>query len=395
MTFEVQNDVTGAFSPAGMFDIRGAEAGPLARLRVGVKDVFDVAGHRTGAGNPDWRATHAPADRHAHAVAALLAAGADIVGKTLTDELAYSLNGENHHYGTPVNPASPACIPGGSSAGSAVAVGSGLCDIGLGTDTAGSIRLPASFCGVWGFRPTHGSISSEGVVPLAPSYDVVGWITSGVGLLSRVADVLLPESLQSSCEPAKRLLLPDDAWSNADPVVTAALSGSIAALADRCAQVTRDPLTGDALDSWQQVFRITQGSEVWQSHGAWIERVKPTFGPGIRERFQWASTIDETTARRARDERRRIANSLDEALSGALICIPTVAYPAPPKGTASSDASRTRALRLLCIASLAGLPQITMPVASADGRAIGLSVIGSRNADHALLRFASSLASPN
>jgi amidase len=380
-----------AFAPGGMFLMPGAQLGPLARLRVGVKDLFDIAGHVTGAGNPDWRAAHEPAVRHARAVEMLLAAGADVVGKTLTDELAYSLNGENHHYGTPVNPASPERIPGGSSAGSAVAVGSGLCDIGLGTDTAGSIRLPASFCGVWGFRPTHGAVSSEGVVPLAPSYDAVSWMTPTAQLLARAGDVLLPPQPEGRGPLPRRLLLPQDAWSLADAVVRDALSASVAQLANHFGHTAHDPLTADGLEIWQQHFRVIQGREAWATHGAWITAHAPAFGPGIRERFQWASTISAEAAIRATAERRRITAALDDVLGGALLCIPTVSYLAPLKGAAATEENRTRALCLLSIASLAGLPQVTLPVARTNGCAVGLSLIGPRNADRALLALVADL----
>ena len=295
MTRRAAEDQSGAFVPGGMFALRGAAVGALERLRVGVKDLFDVAGHLTGAGNPTWRATHAPAACHAQAVEMLLAAGADVVGKTLTDELAYSLNGENHHYGTPRNPFSPARIPGGSSAGSAAAVGSGQCDIGLGTDTAGSIRLPASFCGVWGFRPTHGAISTHGVVPLAPSYDTVGWMTSTARWLVRAGDVLLPPASAQPGPLPQSLLLPNDAWSMADHAICNALQPAVAGLAARFTRIARDALTLNGLEPWQKVFRITQGHEVWKTHGEWITTHAPSFGPGIRERFQGASTIDTDT----------------------------------------------------------------------------------------------------
>jgi len=391
MNFAYQNDPSGAFVPDGMFDVQGSAVGPLERLRVGVKDVFDIAGRITGAGNPDWRATHAPAARHAHAVDLLLAAGADVVGKTLTDELAYSLNGENHHYGTPINPVSPARIPGGSSAGSAVAVGSGQCDIGLGTDTAGSIRLPATFCGVWGFRPTHGAVSSDGVVPLAPSYDVVGWMTPTVELLARVGEVLLPPAKDEVGLLPRRLLLPEDAWSMADSMVGDALSDSVARLGGHFARTAHGPLSANALELWQQVFRVTQGREAWKTHGAWIRTNAPAFGPGIRERFQWASTIDAETAAKASAHRAEITETLDEILTGALICIPTVAYVAPMKGTAASEEKRTPAMCQLSIASLAGLPQITVPIVHANGYAVGLSLIGPRNADRSLLALAENI----
>lgn len=374
----------GAFAPEGRFNLPGAAGGPLARLRVGVKDMIDIQGRVTGAGNPDWRATHGPAERHAPVVAQLLAAGADIVGKTLTDELAYSLNGENFHYGTPVNPVTPDRIPGGSSCGSAVAAASGLCDIGLGTDTAGSIRLPATFCGAWGFRPTHGAVSSEGVVPLAPSYDVVGWITRDADTLARVGQALLP----GDTGLPGRLLLADDAWSLASDAVRQGLEAPRAALMARFGAVEQVTLAQEGLLAWQQIFRVIQGREVWAAHGDWIARHAPRFGPDIGERFKWASTIAADEAEAAAVERRRIAARLDELLQDAVLCIPTVSFVAPVKGSSTAAEDRTRALCLLCIASLAGLPQLTMPAMAGNRCAVGLSLIAARGRDRALLEQA-------
>ena len=160
----IPNDPYNAFCRHTHVELDGASDGPLRGLTFAVKDVFDIAGHRTGNGNPVWLATHAPAARTASAVERLLAAGARVVGKTHTDELAYSLNGENVHYGTPTNPRAPGRIPGGSSSGSAAAVAGGLVDFALGTDCGGSVRLPASYCGIYGIRTSHGLVPADGVV---------------------------------------------------------------------------------------------------------------------------------------------------------------------------------------------------------------------------------------
>ena len=169
------------------FTVAGAGDGPLSGLTFAAKDIYDVAGHVTGCGNPDWARTHPPAEAHAPAVATLLAAGATLVGKTHTDELAYSLMGANAHYGTPKNTADPRRVPGGSSSGSVAAVAAGLVDIGLGSDTGGSVRLPASFCGVYGLRTTHGLLPLDTAMPLAPSFDTVGWYSSDLGTMTRIA----------------------------------------------------------------------------------------------------------------------------------------------------------------------------------------------------------------
>src|SRR6056300_1661103 len=200
-------DELGAFCADRDVHIAGSAPGELAGLTFAAKDVFDIAGFRTGAGNPDWLRTHPPATITASAVQRLLDAGATLVGKTHTDELTYSLNGENFHYGTPVNPNAPGRIPGGSSSGSAAATAGGLVDFALGTDTGGSVRLPASNCGIFGFRPSHGLIDNDGVVPLSPAFDTVGWFARDGGLLQRVGNILL-EKGERGCS---KILLASDA----------------------------------------------------------------------------------------------------------------------------------------------------------------------------------------
>nr|XP_028954738.1 amidase 1-like [Malus domestica] len=147
---------------------------PLSGLTFAVKDIFDVAGRVTGFGNPDWARTHPAAESTAPAVSAILSGGATSIGITVMDEMAYCMNGENKHYGTPRNPCAPDRVPGGSSSGSAVAVAVGLADFSLGTDTGGSVRILHRIVEFLGFRPSHGVISTSGVTPLAQSFDTVG-----------------------------------------------------------------------------------------------------------------------------------------------------------------------------------------------------------------------------
>src|SRR5216683_2010461 len=164
-------DDIGAFVPGPRVCIEGRAGGPLAGLSFAAKDLFDVAGYPTGGGNPDWARTHPVPTRHAWAVQTLLDAGATLIGKTITDEISLGILGENPFEGTPRNPRAPGRVPGGSSAGSAAAVAAGLSDIALGTDTGGSVRVPASFCGLYGIRPTHGRLDLAGMMAQAPSSD--------------------------------------------------------------------------------------------------------------------------------------------------------------------------------------------------------------------------------
>ena len=374
-----------AFVPGEVFSIQEQADGPLAGLTMSVKDLFDIAGHPTGAGNPDWRASHAVPLQHAELFQSLLNAGARFVGKTITEELAYSLVGENVHYGTPVNPHNPDCIPGGSSSGAAAAAAAGLCDFSIGTDTAGSVRLPASFCGLWGFRPTHGVLSTQGVVPLAPSFDTPGWMSKSWDHFLRVGSVLLPPDQQGREFGHLKLALPEDIWGLVHPGFGTALKP----FTDRIARLfngeVKDPLSQGRLIDWQDPFRLVQGHEAWSMHGPWIRSQKPQLGPGIKERFEWASTINDEQAQVARADMLKNVAVVNAYLEGAVICLPTVSYLAPQKGHASSAEDRTNALTLLSLASMAGLPQITMPLAVLDGKALGLSLMSRRFSDRQLL----------
>ena len=363
----------------------GAPDGPLHGLTMAVKDVFDIAGHRTGNGNPVWLESHTPAARTASAVQRLLAAGASMVGKTHTDEMAYSLNGENVHYGTPTNPKAPGRIPGGSSSGSAVAVAGGLVDFALGTDCGGSVRLPASYCGIYGIRTTHGLIPADGVVDLAASFDTVGWFARDPVTMSRVGDVLLPGGPGFA---PKRLLIAEDAFAFAGEEITAAIAAAVerlkAAFADhRQVRV----YTGDPA-AWSGIFRILQGDEIRRRHGAWIDAHNPSFGPGIAERFRWTRTIDPAEVERMRPQREAVARHLDSLLSDdALLCLPTAPGIAPKLATPAAELEvfRARAFALLSIAGLARLPQISLPLATMAGCPLGLSLIAPRGRDRGLL----------
>ena len=363
----------------------GAPDGPLHGLTMAVKDVFDIARHRTGNGNPVWLESHTPAARTASAVQRLLAAGASMVGKTHTDEMAYSLNGENVHYGTPTNPNAPGRIPGGSSSGSAVAVAGGLVDFALGTDCGGSVRLPASYCGIYGIRTTHGLIPADGVVDLAASFDTVGWFARDPVTMSRVGDVLLPGGPGFA---PKRLLIAEDAFAFAGEEITAAIAAAVerlkAAFADhRQVRV----YTGDPA-AWSGIFRILQGDEIRRRHGAWIDAHNPSFGPGIAERFRWTRTIDPAEVERMRPQREAVARHLDSLLSDdALLCLPTAPGIAPKLATPAAELEvfRARAFALLSIAGLARLPQISLPLATMAGCPLGLSLIAPRGRDRGLL----------
>jgi amidase len=373
-------------------DIRilGHPGGPLAGLTFAAKDIFDVEGQVCCCGNPDWLASHAPATRTATVITRLLEAGATLVGKTITDELAYSLNGQNFHYGTPRNGAAPDRIPGGSSSGSVSSVSNGAADFALGSDTGGSVRIPAALNGICGIRPTHGATDLTGVMPLAASFDTVGWFARDAALLARVGDVLLPNDRVRD-ELGRAILIPTDAWELADPEVRAVLTAARDRLGlPRQQEIDLSGPTG-GLDAWRIAFRTIQMREIWAQHGAWVESRKPRFGPEIADRFALAK---ETAAKPEQGEaelRKEIRAYVDEVLAaGAVMLIPTAADIAPLKTQSSAESLRfrDRTLSLTAIANLTGVPQVQIPVGRVQGAPVGLSFVSARGSDRALLKFA-------
>lgn len=383
----------------GAFVDRQVERAPegggiLDGLAFAVKDVFDIKGVTSGAGNPDWLRTHEPSEVTAPAVQALLTNGARLEGTTQTDELMYSLNGQNAHYGTPVNPAAPERIPGGSSSGSAVAAAAGLVDFAVGTDTGGSVRIPSSYCGLYGFRPTHGAVSAEGVIPLAESFDTVGWMSRDVSVLLGVGSVLLGRQSDHTSEsvPFARFFAAKEAWALLEQGDRERLQSRLNTIEGGfagCAEISIAEEEGNLAD-WSAAFRILQGLEIWREHGAWIQREQPSFGAGIAERFEWTSTLQLSASEAEAALRRRVRGRLIRLLGDdGLLVLPTAPGPAPLLGLQGEEAEayRAKTMQLSCIAGLSGLPQVTVPVKRADGLPIGLSWIGGPGSDMRLLSW--------
>ena len=389
------DDPAGAFCRDTHVALPGApDGGPLAGLRFAAKDIFDIEGYRTGFGNPTWLETHGPAPATASAVQALLDAGADLAGKTLTDELAYSLTGENLHYGTPLNPAAPDRVPGGSSSGSASAVAAELVDFALGTDCGGSVRLPASYCGILGLRPTLGRIPMDGIAPFSATFDVVGWFARDSGRLESVGRVLFGEPEVPGTP--RCLVIAEDAFALVDEKVGDALRPAVERTAERIGATRHTRVSPTSLPDWFGNFRIIQASEIWANHGEWITAAKPLFGRGIRERMDWASRVEPDEVRRARGRHDEIRARLDDLLAeDEVLCVPSSPRAAPRKNTPTDDLEvrfRHQAMCLLCISGLGGLPQVSLPLATLDGLPLGLSLIARRGADAMLLSLAAELA---
>ena len=373
--------------------IVGAPAGPLAGLTVAIKDMYDIAGYQTGGGSPDWLQAHPPAVKSAGSVQRLLDAGATIVGKTICDEFFYSVTGANAHYGTPVNPRAPDRLPGGSSSGSAAAAAGGSCDFALGSDTGGSVRIPAAFCGLYGIRPTHGRVDPSGAMAMAPSFDVPGWFASGPGLFHRLGGILLQNT--GVRHAIDRLVILDDALAQADQAMADLVHQALAPFHGLFPKVTHTAIARGHFDTWREAFRIVQAHETWTTYGSFIETHKPKLGPGIRERMEFAASVSEDDARGARKELKAARESiLDVAKPGSILLLPTAPCIAPLINATPSDLEgfRVRVMRLTCPAGISGLPQITIPVGTLAGAPAGLSFIGWAGGDEVLLELALALA---
>jgi amidase len=392
------HDPAHAFVPYPDVPVPRAATGPLAGLRFAAKDLFDVAGYPTGGGSPIVLALSGIKTRHATAVAQLLAAGAAFVGKTVTDELAFSMNGNNAHFGAPINGAAPDRIPGGSSSGSAAAVSHRLCDFALGTDTGGSVRAPASHCGLLGLRPTHGRISLQGVLDLAPSLDSCGFFARDVSTFARVAEVLLgddPQPLPGGAQPVPRLLWPTEVWALLAPEVAAAARAAaerVQALLGRAAPVA---VVRDSFDAMYWHFRHLQGREAWTTDGPLIERYAPPLGPGVAERFAWSRQVTDAQVAAAQAFRVAYTAQLDALLgTDGVLLMPTMPDVAPLRTApdATLEDYRNRAIRMLCLAGFSRTPQLSLPLVTREGAPMGLSLLGPRGSDRSLVALAQRLA---
>lgn len=383
------DDPFNAFLDHSDAPVANASDGPLAGLTLAVKDIYDIAGQRTGGGNPQKLAEAPVAETTAPSIQRLLDAGARFVGRTQTDELTFSLMGQNAHYPEPVNPAAPDRVTGGSSSGSAAAVAGGLADIAIGSDTGGSIRAPASFCGLIGLRPTHGVISLDRAMPLAPSFDTFGWFASDIATYERVANVMLPAD-NTTRQHHFLNLASLDALTLGDREATeyARMVDIIAATLD----VPREaPPLVQEIDDLYWSFRKLQAYEAWATHGAWISASERGLGPGVKERFEFGAIVTKDVAAEESEKRDAFRDELAELLGDdGILLLPTVPGAAPRKDLGFDDlqAYRERALRLLCLSGLSGFPQITIPLGTVDGAPFGISLLGPAGADRQLIELA-------
>ncbi len=390
------DDPVHAFIPGPRAVLEPTGRGALDGLSFAAKDLFDVQGFPTTYGNPDWARTHPVAAATASAILALLESGARLVGKTKTVELAFGLTGENIHHGTPLNPRAPDRFPGGSSCGSAAAVAAGMVDLALGSDTGGSVRIPASYCGVFGIRPSWGAVSLTGARALGPAFDTCGWFASSARVLRLAGDALLPLE-PNAAESLGPVMKAQSVWINAEPPTAAALKPAFDALEQVVglgAAVRVEGFPG-ILDRAFEAFRCIQAQEAWATLGSWIEATKPAFGPGVGERFAAAKAMDPMKVAQARHFRARFSLRLRAMLAGGgVFAYPTSPMPAPllTASQAEQDAIRARTMGATALAGLAGLCEVSIPAGRVEGAPVGLSLVAGPGQDRALLALAERLS---
>lgn len=385
----LKDDPFRCFVPYPEAAVKHAPGGPLSGLTLAVKDLFDVKGYPTGAGSPIVLAQSGIKTKTAPIVKALLDAGARFVGKTHTDELAFSMNGKNAHFGAPINPAAPDRITGGSSSGSMAAVAGKLADIGLGSDTGGSVRAPASYGGLFGIRPSHGRLSLKRVWPLAESLDTPGWFARDGKTFARVADVLLGKDKVTLPE-RPRLLLAQDMFAQATPDAENILRNVVQRAMPLLGQPETVKVARD-LDALYWAFRWVQGRDAWKADGTMIERFAPPLGPGVAERFAFSKAVSDEDYAKAEATRKAFRAKLARLLgSDGVLLLPTVPDIAPLVSADEGELEdfRNRALRLLCLSGLSGFPQVTIPAAEREEAPLGLSLIGPKGSDKSLVHFA-------
>ena len=382
-------DPLNAFLDRPDIAVSHATSGPLAGLSLGVKDIFDVAGYVTGCGNPDVFAEGSPATATAPAVQQLLDAGARFAGKTQTEELAFSMLGQNVHFPHPVNPAAPGRVTGGSSSGSVAAVAGGLADIATGSDTGGSVRIPAAFCGLIGLRTTQDRISLAGTMPLAPSFDTFGWFARDATTYAAVGDVLLGQDAHETplTRPHSVDLLDELVMGPAEAAEHRRMADLVAGVTGRPSRLPPPPQSTDEL-YW--CMRKLQAREAWAAHGAWITGREDRLGKATLERFEFGKTVSDADVATEKSRRDAFRAALRDMLGDdGFIAMPTAPCVAPKSdGTPEQFRDfRERAICLLCWSGLSGFPQITLPLGEVDGAPFGISLLGPPDTDKAVIRL--------
>lgn len=373
-----QDSSFNGFLPGPLAIVPAIATGPLSGLRFAVKDNIDLKGTVTGIGNPFWSVAREATSVSATVVERLLSAGATAVGKTVMDEFAFSLIGDNRHYGAPANPVCPGKFTGGSSSGSAAAVAGGHVDFALGTDTAGSIRLPASNCGLIGFRPGWDAIDTTGILPLAPCFDVPGWMASSPDVARRVCEVLLPA--MEIARPITSYARLTPAFGRLEPALAGLVKHAMKRIPLECAgdadQLSDWPWS---IDEVSEAFRVIQSEQAWRCCADWAQSLPiESIDAGIYQRIIAGRGIAPGQLAAANAVRDRVRDWLSTlAETYGVLAMPTVTQPGLSRSASPSerDAYRSEVLKLTCLASMAGLPEISLPLVQASDMRLGISLI--------------------
>ena len=371
----------------------GAPSGSLKGKSFVLKDIFDVAGFPTGFGNPGWKSSHPIALGTNSSVTKLLANGAQLAGKSHCDELTYNLFGNNYHYGNPINSSSPKRMTGGSSSGSAAALGAKLVDFSIGSDTGGSVRAPASFCGLYGIRPTHGLISLDHACGLAPSFDTLGWFATSPELLKEIGEILLPKKSETKSVSTPQFFYLKEAFDVIDPKIASTLKTQFSKFGD----FKEVSIGEESLVEWADHFRILQGSEVWKNLGGWVSSHWDSVSPPIQARFEMAKSLTPEQISNSQKKWPQIQQLIHQLLeNNSILVLPTVAGIAPLLDSPNEELEiyRKQCFQLLCIAGLCGIPQINLPLCTMENAPLGISIMGAKESDLQLLQIACDLIKP-
>lgn len=369
--------------------LSGLKEGPLAGLTFGIKDVFEIQGSTYSNGHPKWLETKEPAEFTASLVTNLLESGADLVGKTVCDELMFSLSGENWHYGSPINPHDPRRYCGGSSSGTVAAVAGNLVDFAVGTDCLGSIRVPPSYTGTIGIRASIGRIPMDGQAPYSDSLDSTGFVAQDTEIFQKVADVML--GADASEIKFKRLFIPEDSFDSVDPEIKEALEPALNHIKGFFDQVDYGEISNGKLEEWVKVLQTIQQYEVWQSYGGWVRKHRPRLSEGPGSRLEQSSRITLAEYQDALAKREEIMEEVNEIIDeDTLMVLPSAASIAPLRSSTEDEinANRLQTSKLLCISPLTGNPQISLPLAEHQELPLGISLLSKKNTDQALVKQA-------
>ena len=365
-------------------DINLINLGPLSDLTFVVKDMCEIKGFKSSCGNPDFYEKCLPADDFAPFLKDILNKGATLKGITICDEFFYSLIGENGHYGTPANLNAPGCVPGGSSSGSAAALTTDLYDFSIGSDTGGSVRVPASFCGLLGIRPTHNRINTKGVYPMAPTFDTIGWFAKDINTFKKIGFNILNQQDKSKSS-FKDFVIAEDILELANPNIIHLFNNYIN---NSFPEIKKIRLSKQTKDVIADNFRILQGGEIVENVIPWILKNKPKISPEINNRIEMAIKITKDEINQAVKFRENLKKEIELTLPEGLIALfPTTPFSSPKCGQSDEQLSsyRKKLMEFTSIAGMTSRPQISIPKFKDNTGPIGISLLGWRYSDEVLL----------